>query len=114
MPLILLASALGSVDMEARRTLNWLKVEQKGYWEGQIKRCKQELAEVSGELFRKKISHRPGYSARDTDQRDRARLQAGGAPSREEFLGRASLASQAERRLMVWRRLLDDRRHHAA
>jgi glycosyltransferase involved in cell wall biosynthesis len=55
------------------------------------------------------------YAVLDGLLRDRERLRAGGERPRAEFLRRASLASQAERRQMTWQLLLDDdRRHHAA
>jgi hypothetical protein len=66
-------NALGAVDMEVRRTLDWLKREQKLHWEAQIKRARLDVAEAQATLFRKKISHKPTSPAHDSDEREALR-----------------------------------------
>ena len=57
-------AALGTVDMEIRRTVQWLQHDRRTYWQNQIKRRKEQVAMAQAEVFRRKPATRPDH-ARD-------------------------------------------------
>jgi hypothetical protein len=66
-------NALGAVDMEVRRALEWLLHDRPMYWQMEIKRSKEALSEAQAELFRRKLQARPGSEVRDTEQKEKVR-----------------------------------------
>jgi hypothetical protein len=58
-------AALGAVDMEVRRTVLWLQQDRRAYWQEQIKRRREAVAQAQAEVFRRKLSQSsesPAYS----------------------------------------------------
>lgn len=50
------STALGEVDVEAGRTIQWLRMEQVPFWKNQIIRRSELLARARSELLRKQLS----------------------------------------------------------
>lgn len=48
--------ALDEASGEVMRMRHWLQVEQRGFWDDQLRRRRRKLEEAQGELFNKKIS----------------------------------------------------------
>lgn len=63
-------AALGAVEMEIRRTTRWLQDEQGAYWEGQIKRRREQVAMARAELSRKKMGKMFGHGSTHSEQKD--------------------------------------------
>jgi hypothetical protein len=59
-------AALGAVEMEIRRTVQWLQHDRKLYWQDQIKRRRELVAQAQAEVFRRKLAQtsdlRPAFS----------------------------------------------------
>lgn len=51
---------LGGIEMELRRAVNWLKQDRWFYWQNEIKRSRNALAEAQTQLARKRISSAHG------------------------------------------------------
>lgn len=49
-------SALGAVDMEVRRTVQWVTHDRRAYWQEQIKRRRDKVAQAKAEVFRRKLA----------------------------------------------------------
>jgi hypothetical protein len=54
-------NALGAVDMEIRRALDWLEHEQPFHWQKEIKRRNLEMSDARTALHRKNLSAASGY-----------------------------------------------------
>jgi hypothetical protein len=63
-------AALGAVDMEARRTLQWLQHNRRAYWHEQIKKRREKVAEVRAEVFRRKLAKKADYAPIYGEQKD--------------------------------------------
>jgi len=73
-------SALGSVDMEVRRVVQWLQYDRPAYWQEQVKRRREEVAAARAEVFRRKLAKTPDYTPAFSEQKEllrraEARLQ---------------------------------------
>lgn len=55
-------SALGAVEAEVRRTVQWLHQERPYYWQEQIKRRREMVASAKAEVFRRRLQKTPEYS----------------------------------------------------
>jgi hypothetical protein len=55
-------SALGAVEAEVRRTVQWLHQERPYYWQEQIKRRREMVASAKAEVFRRRLRKTPEYS----------------------------------------------------
>ena len=62
--------ALGAVDMEIRRTLQWLTIDQKAHWVGEIKKRREKVAIARAELAKRRLSAINGGSAHNTEQKE--------------------------------------------
>jgi hypothetical protein len=67
-------NALSSVEMEIRRTRDWLQREQYSYWQTQVKRRTEEVSIARTELHRRRISQQGSDSVSDTEQKENLRL----------------------------------------
>jgi len=56
-------SALDEVRDEVRRTRTWLQIDQRGFWEGQLKRLRKQLEQAESELFTSRLSAMTSHSA---------------------------------------------------
>lgn len=66
-------SALGTMDGEIRRCIDWLTHDQRIYWQSEIKRRSEKLSEAKAELHRKQLSQMHGENAHDSEQRENVR-----------------------------------------
>ncbi len=65
--------ALGTVDAEVRRTVRWLDEERPVYWQDQIKRRREMVAQARAEVFRKNLQKRPDYTPPMSEQKEALR-----------------------------------------
>ncbi len=63
-------NALASVEMELRRTRNWLERDQIPYWRTQIKKRNEQLSEARADLFRRRLSQSNSDAISDSDQKE--------------------------------------------
>jgi hypothetical protein len=63
-------SALGSVDMEVRRTIQWLQHDRREYWQQQIKRRREQVAQAKAEVFRRKLAKTSDYTPAMSEQKE--------------------------------------------
>jgi hypothetical protein len=66
-------NALGGVDMELRRTRDWLERDQLSYWQMQVKRRHESMMMARTELFRRKLSQQGSDAVSDTEQKEALR-----------------------------------------
>jgi hypothetical protein len=66
-------NALSGVDMELRRTRDWLERDQLGYWQAQVKRRHEELMEARADLHKRKISQQGSDAISDSEQKEALR-----------------------------------------
>jgi hypothetical protein len=66
-------AALGSVDMEARRTVQWLQHDRRSYWQEQVKRRREAVSEAQADLFRRKLSQSDESAKVYTEQKENLR-----------------------------------------
>jgi hypothetical protein len=66
-------AALGTVESEVRRTARWLDEERPVYWQDQIKRRRELVAQARGEVFRKNLQKRPDYTPPMSEQKEALR-----------------------------------------
>ena len=67
-------NALNGVDMDVRRTRDWLERDQVMYWQTQVKRRNEQVSQARADLFRRQISQSGSDSVSDTDQKEALRL----------------------------------------
>ncbi len=72
--------ALDSASMEVRQVRNWLQRDQLTYWQSQVKRCQERVANARTELHRRQLSQSNSDSVSDTDQREALRDAQAQAP----------------------------------
>ena len=58
-------AALGAVEAEVRRTVQWLEQDRPVYWQEQIKRRREQVAAAKSEVFRRQLQKKPEYIAVD-------------------------------------------------
>jgi hypothetical protein len=67
-------NALGAMEMEIRRTSEWLLHDRPMYWQNEIKRRKESLSMAQSELFRRRLQAGPGREVKDTEQKEAVRI----------------------------------------
>lgn len=67
-------NALSSVEMEVRRTRDWLQRDQLAYWQSQVKRCNEQLSMARTELHRRRLSAHNSDAISDTEQKENVRI----------------------------------------
>ena len=68
-------NALTSVEMENRRISEWVNQTQKFYWINEVKRRREKMNEIRGELHRKKLSGGGETEAKEAVRIANARLR---------------------------------------
>lgn len=63
-------AALGSVDMEVRRTVQWVQHDRRDYWQGQIKAWRERVAMAQAEVFRRKLQKTDDYTPAMSEQKE--------------------------------------------
>ena len=66
-------NALSGVDMELRRTRDWLERDQLGYWQMQVKRRQEAVMNARSELHKRQIAAKGSDSISDTEQKEALR-----------------------------------------
>jgi hypothetical protein len=66
-------SSLGGVDMELRRTRDWLERDQLGYWQSQIKKRSEILQQARADLHKRQLSQQGSDAVSDSDQKEAVR-----------------------------------------
>ncbi len=66
-------AALGSVEMEIRRTTDWLVRDQVQHWSSEVKKQSLAVSEAQAALFRRKMQQRPGSAPNDSEQKEELR-----------------------------------------
>src|SRR5437764_979912 len=66
-------AALGAVDAEVRRTVQWLQQDRPAYWQEQIKRRREQVASAKAEVFRRKLARTADSSPSITEQMENLR-----------------------------------------
>jgi hypothetical protein len=66
-------NALGTMDMEIQRCVDWLANDQRLYWQSEVKRRIELLARAKAELHRKGVGLPPGAQPHDSEQREAVR-----------------------------------------
>lgn len=67
-------NALSGVDMDVRRTRDWLERDQLMYWQTQVKKRNEQVSQARADLFRRQISQGNSGSVSDGDQKEALRL----------------------------------------
>src|SRR5918997_5879975 len=67
-------NALNGVDMDVRRTRDWLERDQFMYWQMQVKKRNEQVSQARADLFKRQISQSGSGSVSDTDQKEALRL----------------------------------------
>src|SRR3954469_18108999 len=67
-------NALSSVEMELRRTRDWLLRDQYTFWQGQFKRRTEQVAMARTELHRRRLSQQGSDAVSDTEQKENLKL----------------------------------------
>jgi hypothetical protein len=67
-------NALGAVDMEIRRVTDWLVHDRPMYWQNEIKRRKEDLAEAQAALFRKRLQAGHDRQVYDSEEKEQVRV----------------------------------------
>ena len=68
-------NALTAVEMENRRVNEWVKNTQKFYWINEVKRRREKMNEIRGELHRRKLSGGGETEAKEAVRIANARLR---------------------------------------
>lgn len=68
--------AMGSMESEIRRCIDWLTHDQRIHWQTEVKRRTEKLSSAKAELHRKQISQKSGVK-HDTEQREAIREAKG-------------------------------------
>jgi hypothetical protein len=78
--------ALGAVEMEVRRTVQWLQHDRRLHWQDQIKRRREQVAAAKAELFRRELQKTPDYSPSCSEQKELLRKAEAGLREAETKL----------------------------
>ena len=65
--------ALGTVNMEAKRTIQWVQHDRRAYWSNEIKRRQEQVALAKAEVFRKKLAKTDDYTPAMSEQKEKLR-----------------------------------------
>ena len=82
-------NALTSVEMENRRLNEWVKNTQRLFWINEVKRRREKMNEIRGELHRRKLSGAGDTEAKEAVRIAKNRLQVAETEGRDRQEGRA-------------------------
>jgi hypothetical protein len=63
-------AALGAVEMEIRRTIQWLQHDRRFFWQEQIKRRRELVSQAEAEVFRRKLGQASGSAPAYSEQKE--------------------------------------------
>ncbi|HEY2157931.1 MAG TPA: hypothetical protein VGH33_20040 [Isosphaeraceae bacterium] len=102
------SAALGAVNMEVRRTIQWVQYDRRTYWQEQIKRRREQVAMAQAELFRRKLAKTADNNPAMSEQKEllrkaeaslrEAEVRAGLVKKWEPALQQAALEYRASTR----------------
>ena len=69
-------NAISGVDMDVRRTRDWLERDQLMYWQTQVKKRNEQVSQARADLFRRQISQGSGSVSDSGSAVTSARLRA--------------------------------------
>jgi hypothetical protein len=102
------SAALGAVNMEVRRTLQWVQYDRRSYWQEQIKRRREQVATAQAEVFRRKLAKTADNTPAMSEQKEllrtaearlrEAEVRAGLVKKWEPALQQAALEYRASTR----------------
>jgi hypothetical protein len=64
---------LGAVESEVRRMLRWVEEERPAYWQDQIKRRREMVAQARADVFRRNLQKKADYNPAMSEQKDALR-----------------------------------------
>jgi hypothetical protein len=67
-------NALSSVEMEIRRTRDWLQRDQAMHWQTAVKRGNEQVSMARVELHRRRLSQQNSDAISDTEQKENLRM----------------------------------------
>src|SRR5713101_4766072 len=76
--------ALGTIDMEVRRMLDWLGHDQAHYWQNQVRNLQEEVTQAKTDLFRKQLTRLSGEIPDCLEEKKALRLAQGRLEVAEE------------------------------
>jgi len=65
---------LASIEMEIRRTMDWVQRDQLPYWQREIRNRQEEVAQAKADLFRKQITRISGQNPDYLEERKALRI----------------------------------------
>ncbi len=65
--------ALGTVNVEAKRTIHWVQHDRRAYWAEQIKRRQEQVAQAKAEVFRRKLAKTDDSTPAMSEQKEKLR-----------------------------------------
>lgn len=65
---------LATIDMEIRRTMDWVQRDQLPYWQREIRNRQEELAQAKADLFRKQLTRISGQNPDYLEERKALRI----------------------------------------
>jgi hypothetical protein len=86
-------AALGAVDMEVKRTVQWVAHDRRAYWLEQVKRRRERVAMAQAEVFRRKLAKTDDYAPAMSEQKELLRKAEASLRDAE---GRAALVKKWE------------------
>jgi hypothetical protein len=86
-------AALGAVDMEVKRTSQWLQHDRRAYWQEQIKRRREAVSSAKAEVFRRQLAKTADYTPAMSEQKELLRKAEAGLRDAET---RAALVKKWE------------------
>jgi len=63
-------AALGAVEMEVKRAVQWVQHDRRAYWQEQIKRRREQVAAAQAEVFRRKLAKTADYTPAYSEQKE--------------------------------------------
>jgi hypothetical protein len=79
-------AALGAIEAEVRRTVNWLEQDRPYYWAEQIKRRREQVSLAKAEVFRRQLQKRPDYTPPMSEQKENLRRAEASLQEAEKHL----------------------------
>jgi len=65
---------LATIEMEIRRTGDWVERDRLPYWQREIRNCNEEVAQAKADLFRKQLTRISGQNPDYLEEREALRI----------------------------------------
>jgi hypothetical protein len=80
-------AALGAVNMEVRRTVQWVTYDRRAYWQEQIKRRREMVSQAQAEVFRRKLAKTADNAPAMSEQKELLRKAEASLRDAEHRMG---------------------------